>query len=82
MLIDEAAQCNESEAMIPISFVNLEHGQVVMAGDPKQLPPITLSNHAKKFDLAKSMLERYLEMYENLDGTITVCRILTVFRGD
>lgn len=38
VLIDEAAQAAECEAMIPIAFVNLNHGQVIMAGDPLQLP--------------------------------------------
>lgn len=44
VLIDEAAQCNECEAMIPITSMNIKHGQVIMAGDPIQLPPITLSS--------------------------------------
>lgn len=73
VLIDEAAQCNEAESLIPINFVNLKIGQVIMAGDPLQLPPITLSPHAKHFDLVKSMLERYLELYRNMDGIIPVC---------
>lgn len=77
VLIDEAAQCNEAESLIPISFVNLKCGQVIMAGDPLQLPPITLSPHAKHFDLVKSMLERYLEMYKELDGIIPVCVLLS-----
>ncbi|XP_031633403.1 probable RNA helicase armi [Contarinia nasturtii] len=70
VLIDEAAQCNECEALIPISFVNLEHGQVIMAGDPLQLPPITLSNHAKHYDLVRSMLERYINTYKTMDGVV------------
>lgn len=72
VLIDEAAQAAECEAMIPIAFVNLNHGQVIMAGDPLQLPPITLSSHAKFFGLDKSMLQRYLEAYEQMDGVIPV----------
>lgn len=75
ILIDEAAQCNEAESLIPISFVNLQRGQVIMAGDPLQLPPITLSPHAKHYDLVKSMLERYLEMYKQMHGVIPVCII-------
>lgn len=68
VLIDEAAQCNECEALIPISFINLEVGQIIMAGDPLQLSPITLSNHTKHYDLIKSMLERYVLMYKNVKG--------------
>ncbi|XP_031619254.1 probable RNA helicase armi [Contarinia nasturtii] len=70
VLIDEAAQCNECEALIPLSFLNLEHGQVIMAGDPLQLPPITLSDHAKHYDLVRSMLERYINTYKTMNGVI------------
>lgn len=72
VLIDEAAQCNECEALIPISFVNLTNGQVIMAGDPLQLSPITLSNHAKHYDLVISMLERFVNIYKKMDGVVLV----------
>lgn len=62
----------ERKAMIPITSMNIERGQVIMAGDPIQLPPITLSNHARHLNLDKSMLERYLEIYGRMDGVIPV----------
>lgn len=68
VIIDEAAQCSECEAMIPISCIDLDRGQVIMAGDPLQLPPISLSNHARHYKLVKSMLERYVDTYKTLNG--------------
>lgn len=38
--------------------------KMIMAGDPLQLAPIVLSNHAKDRGLANSMLQRYLSIYE------------------
>lgn len=73
VIIDEAAQCSECEAMIPISCINLDRGQVIMAGDPLQLPPISLSNHARHYKLVKSMLERYIDTYRTLNGIEVVC---------
>lgn len=43
-----------------------------MAGDPLQLPPITLSNHAKHYDLVRSMLERYVNIYKTMEGVVPV----------
>lgn len=59
--------------MIPISCINLEGGQVIMAGDPLQLPPISLSNHARHYQLVRSMLERYIETYKSMDDIVPVC---------
>lgn len=75
VIIDEAAQCNECEAVIPITCVNLSSGQVIMAGDPNQLPPISLSNHAKHYNLVGSMLERYVETYKTMEGVEPVCKL-------
>lgn len=73
VFIDEAAQCSECEAMIPITSINPDGGQIILAGDPLQLPPISLSNHSKHYNLVASMLQRYLDMYQTMDGIKTVC---------
>lgn len=73
VFIDEAAQCSECEALIPITSINPDGGQIILAGDPLQLPPISLSNHAKHYDLVNSMLQRYIETYKTMDNIHPVC---------
>lgn len=73
VIIDEAAQCNECEAMVPITCMKLKDGQVIMAGDPLQLPPISLSDHARNRGMVMSMLARYIDMYNTMEGIEAVC---------
>jgi helicase MOV-10 len=42
IIVDEAAQLMEAEALLPISLAG-PHTAVIMAGDPRQLGPSTFS---------------------------------------
>ncbi len=56
--LDEAGHMTEPEAMIPIGLTFIQSGQIVMAGDPKQLGPVLQSEAAKSYGLQESFLER------------------------
>lgn len=59
IVIDEAGQAMEPEATAVIaSLLNPTNGQVVLAGDPRQLGPIIHSSIAKTRGLEVSLLER------------------------
>ncbi|KAL0273758.1 UNVERIFIED_CONTAM: hypothetical protein PYX00_006364 [Menopon gallinae] len=58
IIIDEAGQAGEPEALIPISFADRENTQVVLCGDTEQLGPVFLSRHAKYFNMAVGFLNR------------------------
>lgn len=61
VIIDEAGQTVETESLIPITFVSKSKGQVILAGDPKQLGPVVISQVAKMCEFDKSYLERLSE---------------------
>lgn len=61
VIVDEAGQCLESEAMIPISLLNSTNSQIVLAGDPMQIGPIALSKFAQVREFEKSFLVRLLD---------------------
>ncbi|KAI1043017.1 hypothetical protein LB505_007884 [Fusarium chuoi] len=46
VIIDEAAQCVELSALIPLKYGCYK---CILVGDPKQLPPTVLSQSAAKF---------------------------------
>ena len=50
----------EPEAIVPLSGVLRKGGQVVLAGDPKQLGPVLRSPIALKHGLQISLLERLM----------------------
>lgn len=53
VFIDEAAQATEPEAMMSIGGILQNNGQLVLAGDHKQLGPITNSKVAMEQGLGK-----------------------------
>lgn len=61
VIIDEAGQTIESETLIPISFLSKTNGQVILAGDPKQLGPVLINQISKLCGFDKSFLERLSE---------------------
>ena len=77
MFIDEAGHATEPETLIPLAgILKTVHrgGQIVMAGDPKQLGPVLRSPIAIKHGLERSLIERliYSSVYgqdvESLEG--------------
>lgn len=63
VIIDECGQLTEPEAMIPITLINRNIGQVIIAGDPMQLEPVVISQYAKDRDFAISLLVRLLDRF-------------------
>ncbi|KAJ5143468.1 uncharacterized protein N7515_002255 [Penicillium bovifimosum] len=55
VIIDEAAQCIELSALIPLKY---GCSKCVLVGDPKQLPPTVLSKMASKFQYEQSLFVR------------------------
>ncbi|VVC46259.1 P-loop containing nucleoside triphosphate hydrolase [Cinara cedri] len=60
IFIDEAGQSTEPESLLPLSFLDPCQGQVVLAGDPKQLGPVIMSRLVKTAGLGQSMLARLI----------------------
>uniref|UniRef100_A0A3P8S1T5 RNA helicase n=1 Tax=Amphiprion percula TaxID=161767 RepID=A0A3P8S1T5_AMPPE len=77
VFVDEAGHAVEPECVIPLAgLLNAESGQVVLAGDPKQLGPILRSPFALKFGMGISLLERLMTnfpMYCKEDGVFNNC---------
>lgn len=72
MFVDEAGHAVETECLIPLAgLLNAKSGQVVLAGDPKQLGPIVRSPFAVKYGMGVSLLERLMKdcpLYQKNDG--------------
>ncbi|XP_060788136.1 putative helicase mov-10-B.2 [Neoarius graeffei] len=61
IFVDEAGHAVECETIIAIAgLLRAETGQLVLAGDPKQLGPILRSPYAIKYGLGLSLLERLM----------------------
>ena len=69
VIIDEATQCCELEAMIPIN-----HGcsHLTLIGDQKQLGPVVLHPQAKEVGMNISLFERLLKLYPDLLTMLTI----------
>ncbi|XP_051913995.1 putative helicase mov-10-B.1 [Hippocampus zosterae] len=64
IFVDEAGHATESECLIPIAgLLDPESGQLVLAGDHKQLGPIVASSHALKYGMGISLLERMMNVF-------------------
>ncbi|XP_030640613.1 putative helicase mov-10-B.2 [Chanos chanos] len=60
--VDEAGHAVESEALIGVAgLLDAKSGQLVLAGDPKQLGPVLRSPLAIKYGLGISLLERLMQ---------------------
>ncbi|KAB0792538.1 hypothetical protein PPYR_14497 [Photinus pyralis] len=62
ILLDEAAQTMECEAIMPLSLAN-QNTRIVLAGDHMQLSPELFSHFAKERNLHISLLERLYDHY-------------------
>ncbi|XP_066526077.1 RNA helicase Mov10l1 [Hoplias malabaricus] len=60
VFLDEAGQATEPESLIPLGLLSERTGQIVLAGDPKQLGPVVKSKIAEAFGLGLSLLERLM----------------------
>ncbi|XP_063063828.1 putative helicase mov-10-B.1 [Engraulis encrasicolus] len=62
VFVDEAGHATEPDTIIPLAgLLDPQSGQLVLAGDPKQLGPILRSTIAKKHGLEVSLLERLMK---------------------
>ncbi|GAB2294816.1 Probable RNA helicase sde3 [Dionaea muscipula] len=68
IIMDEAGQASEPEAMVPISNLCDKKTVIVLAGDPLQLGPVIFSRDAEMHGLGKSYLERLYECEFYLQG--------------
>ncbi|XP_037301474.1 putative helicase mov-10-B.1 [Manduca sexta] len=71
LFIDEAAQGNEPQCLIPICGLLSSKGSLILAGDPLQLGPVIISHSARSYGLGVSLMERLQKtfpMYHPEDG--------------
>uniref|UniRef100_A0A667YRE2 RNA helicase n=1 Tax=Myripristis murdjan TaxID=586833 RepID=A0A667YRE2_9TELE len=68
IFVDEAGHAIETECLVPLAGTEnnstvFSSGQVVLAGDPKQLGPILRSPFALQYGMGVSMLERLMSNF-------------------
>uniref|UniRef100_A0A3B3ZT78 RNA helicase n=1 Tax=Periophthalmus magnuspinnatus TaxID=409849 RepID=A0A3B3ZT78_9GOBI len=88
VFVDESGHAVETECIVPLAgLLHPETGQVVLAGDPKQLGPIIRSPLALKFGMGLSLLERLmtdLPLYQKTNGVFDnrfVTKLLRNYRS-
>uniref|UniRef100_A0A7N6BWQ7 RNA helicase n=1 Tax=Anabas testudineus TaxID=64144 RepID=A0A7N6BWQ7_ANATE len=88
VFVDEAGHAVETECLVPLAgLLNAESGQVVLAGDPKQLGPILRSPFALKYGMGVSLLERMMNgfsLYQKDEGVFNnryVTKLLRNYRS-
>ncbi|GAM89667.1 hypothetical protein ANO11243_077060 [Dothideomycetidae sp. 11243] len=62
VIVDEAAQCVEMSALIPLKY---GCAKCILVGDPKQLPPTVFSKEAAKFQYEQSLFVRMQSNFPN-----------------
>ena len=62
VIIDEAAQCIELSALIPLKY---GCSKCILVGDPEQLPPTVLSRSAQSFGYEQSLFVRMQRNHPN-----------------
>ncbi|CAK1602239.1 unnamed protein product, partial [Parnassius mnemosyne] len=63
IIVDEAGQATEPEIMIPMTFIDKDNGQIILAGDPMQLGPVVMSKYCKEYGMEESYMSRILECF-------------------
>ncbi|XP_043102725.1 putative helicase mov-10-B.1 [Puntigrus tetrazona] len=85
IFVDEAGHAVEPETIISVAgLLNAKTGQLVLAGDPKQLGPILRSPFAIKYGLGLSLLERLMtqnELYQKGTTGYDNCYVTKLLRN-
>ncbi|XP_035685869.1 probable helicase senataxin isoform X2 [Branchiostoma floridae] len=61
VIIDEAGQCNELDALIPLQY---GMSKLILVGDPEQLPATVLSKKAQDLNFRQSLFERLYRVFK------------------
>ena len=78
-IIDEASQCVEPEALMPLKY---GFSKLVMVGDHEQLPATVTSRRAQELDYQQSLFSRLISSMESQPGPSPILRLNTQYRMD
>ncbi|XP_072223489.1 putative helicase mov-10-B.2 [Leuresthes tenuis] len=85
VFVDEAGHAVETECLVPLAgLLDIESGQLVLAGDPKQLGPILRSPFALKYGMGISLLERLMNdftLYQKNEDVFNNCFVTKLLRN-